>query len=175
MPKYKKCPRCELNYILETEDYCPVCKDELSGVATNDLDYDEAFERICPRCGINPITEDQEYCDACRADMEALSVDMETEEEEEWQKSAKESEVAFPDIDDEAEDEELDPALVLEDPDILAELESEEEADAELDKEEEEYADEVDDFDDFEDLGDLDDYDEDDEDDFDEDGDPDDD
>ena len=27
--KYKKCPRCELNYILSEEDLCPVCKAEL--------------------------------------------------------------------------------------------------------------------------------------------------
>ena len=30
MGKYKKCPRCELNYILETEDYCPICKAEMN-------------------------------------------------------------------------------------------------------------------------------------------------
>ena len=27
--KYIKCPRCELNYILEGEDYCHVCKSEM--------------------------------------------------------------------------------------------------------------------------------------------------
>ena len=26
MPKYKLCPRCELNYITEDEDLCDVCK-----------------------------------------------------------------------------------------------------------------------------------------------------
>ena len=29
MAKYVKCPRCDLNYILEGEDYCDVCKAEL--------------------------------------------------------------------------------------------------------------------------------------------------
>ena len=29
MPRYKKCPRCELNYILEEDDYCEVCRAEL--------------------------------------------------------------------------------------------------------------------------------------------------
>lgn len=162
MGKYKKCPRCELNYILQTEDYCSVCKEEMMGIVSNDMDYDDSFLRICPRCGVNTINDDQEYCEACRADIEALSVDPEVEEEE-WQKNAKDTEVAFPDIDDEDDDADLDPALVLEDPDILAELESEEEADAELDKEDEEYEDdEPDDFDDFDDL---DDYDEDEDDD----------
>ena len=27
--KYKICPRCELNYIIEEENYCNVCKAEL--------------------------------------------------------------------------------------------------------------------------------------------------
>ena len=169
MPKYKKCPRCELNYILETEDYCSVCKEELSGNAVNDLDYDESFARICPRCGINTITDDQEYCEACRADMEELSVESESEEEE-WQKNAKETEVAFPDIGDDDDDAEIDDALVLEDPDILAELESENEADAELDKEDEDFED-SDEPDDFEDYGDPDDFEEDDDVDDDDEGD----
>ena len=29
MPKYVKCPRCDLNYMLEGEEYCDVCKAEL--------------------------------------------------------------------------------------------------------------------------------------------------
>ena len=29
MAKYTLCPRCELNYILEGEEYCDVCKAEL--------------------------------------------------------------------------------------------------------------------------------------------------
>ena len=29
MPKYVLCPRCELNYIQEGEEYCDVCKAEL--------------------------------------------------------------------------------------------------------------------------------------------------
>ena len=28
---FKKCPRCELNYILDTEKYCKVCMRELRG------------------------------------------------------------------------------------------------------------------------------------------------
>ena len=31
MPKYKKCPRCEINYILDAEEYCEICKQELRG------------------------------------------------------------------------------------------------------------------------------------------------
>ena len=29
MAKYVKCPRCELNFMLEGEEYCDVCKAEL--------------------------------------------------------------------------------------------------------------------------------------------------
>ena len=29
MGKYVKCPRCELNWILEENEYCDVCKAEL--------------------------------------------------------------------------------------------------------------------------------------------------
>lgn len=39
--KYKKCPRCELNYILEDEDYCPVCKAEMKMAGAN-VSEDEA-------------------------------------------------------------------------------------------------------------------------------------
>ena len=31
MAKYKKCPRCELNYIEEDKDYCDVCLAEMQG------------------------------------------------------------------------------------------------------------------------------------------------
>ena len=31
MVKYKKCPRCELNYIEEDKDYCDVCLAEMQG------------------------------------------------------------------------------------------------------------------------------------------------
>ncbi len=27
---YKKCPRCETNYILESEDYCDICRETWS-------------------------------------------------------------------------------------------------------------------------------------------------
>ena len=41
MPKYKKCPRCEINYILEDEDYCEICKEELRGISHNEEFKDE--------------------------------------------------------------------------------------------------------------------------------------
>lgn len=57
--KYKKCPRCELNYILQEEELCPICLAELKLVpAEEDLE-------LCPLCGKNLITVDQVMCDEC--------------------------------------------------------------------------------------------------------------
>ena len=58
--KYKKCPRCELNYIPENEDYCLVCKSELK---LSD-EYSEDLE-LCPICGVNTVSVDQAMCDSC--------------------------------------------------------------------------------------------------------------
>ena len=62
MAKYKKCPRCELNYIKVEEDYCPVCKAEMK--LTNDDSYNDDLE-LCPVCGSNFVSIDQVMCDEC--------------------------------------------------------------------------------------------------------------
>lgn len=61
MPKYKKCERCELNYIPEDEEYCSVCKQELKLEKGED---DEDLE-ICPICGVNYMSTSQAMCDDC--------------------------------------------------------------------------------------------------------------
>lgn len=61
MAKYKKCERCELNYILEEEDYCKVCKQEMKLEKGED---DEDLE-ICPICGVNYMPVNQVKCDEC--------------------------------------------------------------------------------------------------------------
>ena len=67
LAKYKKCPRCELNYILEDEDYCEICKQELKGIFCNvDVDEDDDAE-LCPVCGINFLNEGEKMCEACAA------------------------------------------------------------------------------------------------------------
>lgn len=53
--KYKKCPRCELNYIPEEEEYCTICIEELAGISE---------ERCCYVCG--KILDDEEENDICR-------------------------------------------------------------------------------------------------------------
>lgn len=61
MAKYKKCERCELNYILEDEDYCKVCKQEMK---LEKGEEDEDLE-ICPVCGVNYMPVNQVKCDEC--------------------------------------------------------------------------------------------------------------
>ena len=58
MAKYKKCERCELNWIPVEEDLCEVCKAELgreSKIHLIEDDEDENIlgERICPICKEN--------------------------------------------------------------------------------------------------------------------------
>ena len=74
--KYIKCPRCELNYILEGEDYCHVCKSEMKHHTDADDDLlDLEDMELCPVCGQNYIKEDQTMCDECRGRSKSKSGD----------------------------------------------------------------------------------------------------
>lgn len=57
--KYIICPHCELNYILENETICKVCKSKSS------VNYDDDF--ICPLCNKNKITHDEVICKSCNS------------------------------------------------------------------------------------------------------------
>ena len=61
LPKYKICPRCELNYIKEDEDLCEVCKAQLSN---SDI-FEEEEEEICPLCNQNFVEPGEKYCAEC--------------------------------------------------------------------------------------------------------------
>ena len=64
---YKKCPRCELNYILDTEQYCKVCLVDMGKIAGAPLeDMDDEDLKLCPECGENYLEEGEELCYACR-------------------------------------------------------------------------------------------------------------
>lgn len=56
---YIKCPRCELNYMPDTERYCSVCKREMRGE-----DEHEELE-LCSACGEHPVVPGEELCQAC--------------------------------------------------------------------------------------------------------------
>lgn len=76
MAKYKKCERCELNWIPIEEDLCEVCKAELgkeSKIQLIDEDDENIFnERVCPICKENYLEEGEDICPACRHEKEKL-------------------------------------------------------------------------------------------------------
>ena len=58
-----KCPRCELNYIREEEQYCSVCKREMKGEV-----HDDPFE-LCSICNENPVMPGKDVCPVCYKEM----------------------------------------------------------------------------------------------------------
>ena len=54
---YIKCPRCELNYMLDTERYCTVCKREMRG--------EDDHEELCTACGERPALPGEDLCAVC--------------------------------------------------------------------------------------------------------------
>ena len=60
----KKCPRCELNYILDGGAYCTVCRREIKG----DHDKDHSFE-LCSVCNENPALPGKDMCLFCLKEM----------------------------------------------------------------------------------------------------------
>ena len=64
-----KCPKCELNYIRDGEDYCEVCKREMKRAqargrhAEDDAEDEEII--MCTECGEAPAIRGGELCAAC--------------------------------------------------------------------------------------------------------------
>ena len=91
MPKYKKCPRCELNYIEEDKDYCDVCLAEMQGgkLRFADMDEEETDDEkteLCPVCGENYMRPGEKMCEECRqsADNYVEEEDIDPDKDEEW-------------------------------------------------------------------------------------------
>lgn len=61
--KYKKCPRCGLNFILCEENLCKVCLDEIDGRKSIFDEIDD--DLICPYCNKNKIGIDDVMCEQC--------------------------------------------------------------------------------------------------------------
>ena len=64
-----KCPKCELNYIREGEDYCEVCKREMKraqarGRQTEEENEDDAVI-LCSECGEAPAVRGGDLCISC--------------------------------------------------------------------------------------------------------------
>lgn len=102
MGKYKKCPRCDLNWIPSEEELCEVCKAELgkaSKISLIEEDEDEIFEeRICPICKVNYLADDEEICPSCRAERADKPVEK-TDEDENWTEFIEDDEPVVPDDD----------------------------------------------------------------------------
>lgn len=79
---YKRCPRCELNYIKKGEEYCSVCIAEMNS-RNDSLNYDIDLE-LCPICKTNYITEDEIMCASCAAEKEAEGEDIDDIDISEW-------------------------------------------------------------------------------------------
>ena len=63
--KLIKCPRCELNYIQETEKYCKVCLREMKGEQANDE------MELCSVCNAAPALPGRDVCLSCLKEMNA--------------------------------------------------------------------------------------------------------
>lgn len=64
-----KCPKCELNYVRDGEEYCEVCRRELKRTqargrrADDDADDDEIV--MCSECGEEPAVRGGDLCPSC--------------------------------------------------------------------------------------------------------------
>jgi len=56
---FVKCPRCELNYMQENDQYCSVCMREVKGEAKDE------FLDLCSVCGENPVYPGKDLCLFC--------------------------------------------------------------------------------------------------------------
>ena len=61
--RLKKCPRCELNYIQEDEDYCKVCKREMKGESPREE------PELCTVCNERPVMPGKDICYFCFKEM----------------------------------------------------------------------------------------------------------
>lgn len=84
-PVWILCPRCELNYIKKSDQYCDVCKKEMKLIKSTEDDIGDL--ELCPICKINFVQNDQEICDSCKQEL-GMNVDEETENKEisDWHK-----------------------------------------------------------------------------------------
>lgn len=63
-----KCPRCELNYMNDTEEMCSVCHREVRGESEQ---YD--MIELCSECGENPAVPGYELCASCLKELQRRS------------------------------------------------------------------------------------------------------
>ncbi len=69
-----KCPRCDLNYILDTEKLCKVCLREMKGSHVEDE------MELCSVCNAAPALPGRDMCLSCLKEMTNSSSDESIEE-----------------------------------------------------------------------------------------------
>lgn len=127
--KLVKCPRCDLNYITETEKYCKVCLRDIRGVVVP-----EDVE-LCSVCNEAPALPGRDVCLMCLQEMNAEQDRDETEntaeEPEEDIDSVDDMEEIIPEIDNEDIPDDIEHEIslddVVEDEERMADDEDEEE------------------------------------------------
>lgn len=72
----RKCPRCELNYILDDGELCSVCREEVRGSKGRD----DAVV-MCSVCGEEPALPGEDVCKHCLADLRYIQL-LSTDEED---------------------------------------------------------------------------------------------
>lgn len=163
---YIRCPRCELNYIKKSDEYCDVCKKEMKLIKSDELDDLE----LCPICRVNFIQEGQEICDTCRQEYGITTEGGSDSDINDWHRYIADDDVEDEDdemLDDMSEESESGVTAGLDDEDLEFANELEKDMDlAGMDLGEDDDDDSDDDYDDFDDDYDSDD-DYDDDDDFD--------
>ena len=70
-----KCPRWELNYRLDTEKICSVCRREVRGESEQ---YD--MVELCSECGENPVVPGQDLCAYCLKELAQRASEAQDEE-----------------------------------------------------------------------------------------------
>ena len=69
-----KCPRCDLNYILDTEKLCKVCLREMKG------NHVEDDMELCSVCNAAPALPGHDVCLSCLKEMSSNNSDEDVEE-----------------------------------------------------------------------------------------------
>ena len=69
-----KCPRCDLNYILDTEKLCKVCLREMKG------SHAEDEMELCSVCNAAPALPGHDVCLSCLKEMSSGGSDQDIEE-----------------------------------------------------------------------------------------------
>lgn len=135
--KLMLCPRCELNYITDSEEFCKICLREMHG----DKSQDEA--ELCSVCNEYPCLPGHDVCSYCLKEMSAN--DSEDEENNQENEEEGSDSVSLSGIDSVANMDEIIPELEDDMPAEMSEAlslesvrEEEERAAAEEDEEPEE-------------------------------------